>query len=57
MSPESIQHSREHEAAFLMPVPLFFFGAGLGGCVAYGSVVQGNCAAVGSSTFSDGCAF
>jgi hypothetical protein len=47
MDPGSIQRSRAHNAAFLMPVPLFFYGPGFGGCAAYGGVIQAGCAAVG----------
>jgi hypothetical protein len=51
MDPESIERSRGHrghDAAFLMPIPLFFYGSGVGGCAAYGGIVSsGSCAAVG----------
>jgi hypothetical protein len=52
MDPQSIERSRGHDAAFLMPVPLFFYGSGVGGCAAYGGIVSsGGCAAVGVFSF------
>jgi hypothetical protein len=48
MDPRSIERSRAHDSAFLMPVPLFFYGAGFGGCAAFGGVVYSGCAAVGA---------
>jgi len=43
------RHPFPAETAFLIPIPVYFYGQGLGeGCVSYGGAVNGGCAAVSS---------